>query len=135
MLALSAIPAAQRTPPIEAAIAAGLDYLLRIDPATAAYPTTGGKAPSRSWWAFGFPVFYVTDLLQLAEAFVGLGLRDDPRLANLLALIARKQDNAGRWPLEYVYGSKTWGSFGRKGQPNKWVTLRAARALQRAASN
>lgn len=131
MLALSAIPANRRTPQIDAAIAAGTDYLLSVDPATAAYPTTDGRAPSRSWWAFGFPVFYVTDLLQLAEAMTALGLADDPRLANLLALIAGKQEEGGRWKLEYVYGSKTWGSFGRKGQPNKWVTLRALRVLQR----
>lgn len=129
MLALSAVPADRRTPQIEAAIAAGVDYLLGIDPATAAYPTTDDRPPSRSWRQFGFPVFYVTDLLQLAEALVALGLRDDPRLANLLALIASKQDSAGRWPLEYVYGSKTWGSFGRKNAPSKWVTLRALRVL------
>jgi hypothetical protein len=133
MLALAAIPVDRRTPQIERAIAAGTDYLLSIDPATAAYPTTDGKAPNRSWWAFGFPIFYVTDLLQLAEAMINLGLADDPRLANLLALIANKQDEESRWKLEYVYGSKTWGSFGRKGQPNKWVTLRAARVLQRTA--
>jgi hypothetical protein len=129
MLALAAIPQERRTPAIERAIAAGTDYLLRSDPATAAYPTADGRAPSRSWWSFGFPVFYVTDLLQLAEAMTALRLRDDPRLANLLALIADKQDDEGRWKLEYVYGSKTWGSFGRKGQSNKWVTLRAARVL------
>lgn len=131
MLALSAVPPARRTPQIEAAIAAGVEHLLGIDPASAAYPTADGRAPSRNWWAFGFPVFYVTDLLQLAEALTGLGLGDDPRLANLLALIASKGDAAGRWNLEYVYGSKTWGSFGRKNAPNKWVTLRAARVLGR----
>jgi hypothetical protein len=129
MLALAAIPAARRTPQIERAIAAGVDYLLSIDPASAGYPTADGRPPSRSWWAFGFPVFYVTDLLQLAEALVGLGLRGDPRLANLLALIAGKGNEEGRWKLEYGYGGKTWGSYGRKGQPNKWVTLRAVRVL------
>lgn len=129
MLALAAIPPQRRTPVIERAIAAGTAYLLSIDPATAAYPTADGRAPSRSWWAFGFPVFYVTDLLQLAEAMVALSLAEDPRLANLLALITGKQDGNGRWKLEYVYGSKTWGSYGRKGQPNKWVTLRALRVL------
>jgi hypothetical protein len=132
MLALAAVPPPKRTPEMVRAIAAGIDFLLAIDPATAAYPTTDGKPPSRSWWSFGFPVFYVTDLLQLAEALVNLGCGADPRLGNLLALIASKQDAAGRWKLEYVYGAKTWGAYGRKGQPNKWVTLRAARVLQRA---
>jgi hypothetical protein len=133
MLALSTIPAERRTPQIERAIAAGIDFLLAIDPATAAYPTTEGRAPNRSWWTFGFPIFYVTDLLQLAEALVNLGMGSDPRMANLLDLISSKQDAAGRWKLEYVYRDKTWVNFGRKSQPNKWVTLRAVRVLRRAA--
>jgi hypothetical protein len=32
--------------------------------------------------------------------------------------------------LEYTYAGKTWGDFGEKKQPNKWVTLRAARVLK-----
>ncbi len=35
--------------------------------------------------------------------------------------------------MESPYGARTWGSFGRKGQPNPWVTLRALRVLKRAA--
>jgi hypothetical protein len=119
---------------MEQAIATGVEFLLGIDPLTAAYPTTDNRPPSRSWWTFGFPIFYVTDLLQLAQALVNLGLRGDVRLANLLDYIAAKSDSSGRWPLEYVYGSKTWANFGRKGQPNKWVTLRALRVLQAAAA-
>lgn len=57
--------------------------------------------PSGNWWKFGFPVFYVTDLLQLAEALVNLGYGQDPRLAGTLDLIRSKQDANGRWALEY----------------------------------
>lgn len=39
MLALARVPPAQRTPQIEAAIAQGVDFLLGIDPTTAAWPT------------------------------------------------------------------------------------------------
>lgn len=133
MLALSAVDAKERTSQMEHAIATGVDFLLAIDPATAAYPTKG-QPPSRNWWAFGFPVFYSADLLQLAEALVNLHLGGDPRLSQLLTLIAGKQDTAGRWQLEHEYSGRTWGGFGRKGQPNKWVTLRAARVLQQAAA-
>lgn len=130
MLAFGKLPAARRTPMIERAIKAGLGFLLGIDPASAAYPTTDGRPPNSSWWKFGFPVFYVTDLLQVVEALTLLGRSDDPGLTNALEVIRGKRDAQGRWPLEYVYGSKTWGQFGRKGQPSKWVTLRALRALQ-----
>jgi hypothetical protein len=72
----------------------------------------------------------VTDLLQLAEALVSLGYGHDPRLSNAFRIIREKQDNEGRWPLEYDYTGKTWIDFGKKQQPNKWVTLRALRILK-----
>jgi len=132
MLAFSRWPAARRTPLIERAIAQGVDFFLGVDPAQAAYPNGWADKPSGNWWKFGFPVFYVTDILQLVEALAGLGYGRDPRLANALALIRDKQDAAGRWALEYDYAGKTWADWGPKKQPNKWVTLRALRALKRA---
>jgi hypothetical protein len=128
MLAFSAVPAKQRTPLMKHAIQQGVDFLFSVDPATAAYPTRNGAKPNRSWWKFGFPVFYVADLLQNVEALTALGYGRDKRLANALAIIREKQDERGRWPLEHEYA--TWVSIGPKKQPNKWVTLRAVRALK-----
>jgi hypothetical protein len=133
MLAFSKLPAPRRTPLIERAIQRGMDFLLSKDPAVADYPSGLNDKPSRNWWKFGFPVFYVTDLLQNVEALVALGYGDDPRLSNALTLIREKQDDAGRWALEYDYAGKTWVDFGKKKQPNKWVTLRALKVLKAAA--
>ena len=133
MLAFSKWPVARRTPLIERAIEQGVGFLLGVDPAQADYPSGFSDRPSRNWWKFGFPVFYVTDLLQNVEALVRLGFGHDPRLANALDLIRQKQDAQGRWALEYDYTGKTWVDFGPKKQPNKWVTLRALRVLQAAA--
>ncbi len=130
MLAFGRLPAQRRTPAIERAIEQGAAFLLGTDPARAEYPTGYSDKPSGNWWKFGFPVFYVTDLLQNVEALVGLGYQDDPRLADALALIRAKQDAQGRWALEYEYSGKTWVDFGSKKQPNKWVTLRALRVLK-----
>ena len=107
--------------------------MFSVDPAAATYPTGYSTKPSGNWWKFGFPVFYVTDLLQNAEALVGLGYGHDQRLAHALEIIREKQDSAGRWPLEYDYTGKMWTDFGKKKQPNKWVTLRALRVLKAAA--
>ncbi len=134
MLAFSRLPEARRTPLIERAIARGIDLFFSVDPATAAYPTRLGDKPNRAWWKFGFPVFYITDLLQLVEALVGLGYGADPRLARSFDIILGKQNDQGRWPLEYDYAGKTWVDFGVKKEPNKWVTLRALRVLARRAS-
>lgn len=132
MLALGRWPAAHRTPAMERAVEHGVAFLLGTDPALAGYPNGYADKPSGNWWKFGFPVFYITDLLQNVEALVRLGYGADPRLANALALIRQKQDAAGRWALEYDYAGKTWGDFGPKKQPNKWVTFRALRVLKLA---
>jgi hypothetical protein len=130
MLALGKWPQNRQTPLIERAIQHGADFLLSVDPAQADYPSGFSSKPSRNWWKFGFPVFYVTDLLQIVEALVRLGYGGDPRLSNAIAVIRDKQDAAGRWLLEYDYTGKTWVHFGTKQQPNKWVTLRALRVLK-----
>jgi hypothetical protein len=133
MLAFSKLPAEQRTTLIERAIRQGVDFLFSVDPAEATYPSGWSDKPSGNWWKFGFPVFYVTDLLQNAEALAGLGYGNDPRLAKALRIIYEKQDSDGRWVLEYDYAGKTWVEFGKKKQPNKWVTLRALRVIKAAA--
>jgi hypothetical protein len=61
-----------------------------------------------------------------------LGCGTDPRLANGLELLLSKQDEEGRWRLEYTYNGKTWVDVEEKDQPSKWVTLRALRVLKRA---
>jgi hypothetical protein len=130
MLAFGKWPKKRCTPLIEHAIQRGVDFLFSVDPADATYPTGFGNKPSRNWWKFGFPVFYVADLLQSLEALAALGYGDDSRLSRSLAIIREKQDADGRWGLDYDYTDKTWGDFGAKKQPNKWVTLRALRVLK-----
>ncbi len=134
MLAFGRLPKKKHTSVIKRAIRHGVDFLFSVDPADAAYPTGFASKPSGNWWKFGFPVFYVTDLLQIVEALAALGYGDDPRLAHALELVREKQDRNGRWALDYDYTGKTWVDFGAKKQPNKWVTLRALRALKAAGA-
>ncbi len=133
MLAFSKWPKERRTLVMDRAIQEGIDFLFSTDPASASYPSGYSAKPSGNWWKFGFPVFYVTDLLQNVEALVGLGCGDDPRLSNALNLIQAKRNTQGRWTLEYDYAGKIWVDFGAKKQPSKWVTLRALRVLKTTA--
>jgi hypothetical protein len=126
------MPAESRTSLYERAIQQGVDFLLSSDPALADYPSGYSDKPSRNWWKFGYPVFYVTDLLQIVEALNSIGRGNNPMLNNALSVIREKADPQGRWKLEYDYTGKTWGDFGMKNKPNKWVTLRALRALNTA---
>jgi hypothetical protein len=99
MLAFGKLPAEKRTPLINRAIKAGVEFLFSTDPAKADYPCGYANKPSGNWWKFGFPVFYVTDILQNVEALVTLGYGKDQRLANAISLIQKKQVSDGRWPL------------------------------------
>jgi hypothetical protein len=130
MLAFSKLPKNKRTPIINRAIQKGAEFLLSRDPADADYPCGYATKPSTSWHKFGFPVFYVTDIMQNVEALVRLGYGKDPRLARALQTIRWKQSPEGRWKLEYDYNGKTWVNIGVKNEPNKWVTLRAMRILK-----
>jgi hypothetical protein len=129
MLAFSVLPKEKRTPIIERAMTHGIEFLLKDDPTTAPWPHPYAPKPSGNWWKFGFPVFYITDLLLVAEVLSRLGYGGDPRMKNLIRLVLDKQDERGRWLLENDYAGKTWGDWGEKKKPNKWVTLRALRVL------
>jgi len=133
LLALSRLPKDKRTGLIQHAIRTGVDFFFSVDPSTADYPNGWAEKPSGNWWKFGFPVFYVTDILQIAEALTALGYGKDHRLSNTLELIRSKQDENGRWQLEYNYDGKTWLRFGKMKEPNPWVTLRALRVLKATA--
>lgn len=128
LLALGKIPPKKQTPQIQRAIDLAVDFFFSIEPTTAAWPYH--EKINSTWWQFGFPVFYNTDLLQVAEALVKVGYGADPRLASTLELIRSKCCEDGFWKLEHDYRNKTWGNYGKKGQPNKWVTLRALRVLR-----
>ncbi len=132
MLALSKVPQRRRSRAIKAAIEQGAEFLLGCDPAVADYPFGYGKRPSSSWFKFGYPIGYVTDVLQILEVMAALGRARDPGLARAFDLVESKQDETGRWKLEYTYNGKTWADVEAKGAPSKWVTLRALRVLRAA---
>lgn len=130
-LALSKIPVEERSSEINRAKDQCVDFLIGVDPSTAEYPHPYGKNPSTSWFKFGFPVFYITDILQVFDALVSLGLKGDQRLVRTVQLILDKRDEDQRWSMEYTYNGKTWVDIEEKGKPSKWVTYRALKALKK----
>ena len=125
----SRVPPGQRTPPMQQAIDAGVEFLLSRDPSEADYPYT--ERVSSTWFKFGFPLSYWSDVLEITAVLVELGYAGDPRLARAVELILRKRDAQGRWKLENSLNGKMWHDIEKKGKPSKWVTLRAMRVLKR----
>jgi len=133
MAALARIPPADRTPLVRRAIDVGVEFLFSRDPAVADYPMGWGNTkPNGSWFKPGFPIGYVSDVLQTVEVLAELGHGRDPRLAHALDWVEAGQDAAGRWRNRYAYNGKTWSDVERQGQPSKWVTLRACTVLRAA---
>jgi hypothetical protein len=116
---------------VQQALDSGVEFLLSVDPSTAAYPAGYGSI-SGSWFKPGFPSGYVADVIQVGEAVADAGAARDPRLAGAIAWIVGQQDGHGRWRNRYTYQGKLWADIERTGDVSKWVTLRACRVLRSA---
>jgi len=128
MKALSAVPQDLRTSAVHHAIEVGIEFLLSRDPAAADYPYT--DRVSSSWFKLGFPLSYRGDVLETTTVLAEQGYGDAPQLVNALRFILSKQDGHGRWKMERALNGKMWTDIEEKGNPTKWVTLRALRLLR-----
>jgi hypothetical protein len=129
---LSKIPLLARTDRITKAIKQGTEFLLSHDMVTADYPFGFGNKPSSSWFKFGYPIGYVADILQNLEVMAALGQVNNSQVIPTLELVVNKQDFQGRWKMGYSLNGKMWADIEKKGQPSKWITLRALRVLKTA---
>ncbi len=125
--AFAEVPEEQRTAAVRAAIETGIQFLMQGHLVAGDYPTA--TVPSSLWQRFGFPLGYSSDLLEALEVLGKLGMGGDPWLGAAAEELQSKRDESGRWRLEHT-PDNTWAEFGQLGQPNKWVTLRALRALK-----
>jgi hypothetical protein len=95
--ALARIPPRRRGPLVRRAVDAGVAFLFSRDPADADYPMGWGNTkPNGSWFKPGFPIGYVSDVLQTLEVLAELGHGRDPRLARALDWLERGQNAQGR---------------------------------------
>jgi len=121
LTAFAALPAAERTPERMEAVGrladAVLDYSFDFE----------GR--DRRWLDFGFPLNYQSDLVELGDALARLGYGPDPRTRRLLELVLAAQTDDGRWVKRY--GTRVF-QVEEQGQPSKWITMRALRALKHA---
>lgn len=129
---LSAIPAERRSPLVQRAVETVVEFFLIRDLAEADYPYT--ERVSSTWFRFGFPLSYWTNVLESAALLADLGYGSDLRLAHAIEFIAEKQDDQGWWGQENSLNGKMWVDIEKKGEPSKWVTLQALRFLKKAGA-
>jgi hypothetical protein len=126
--AFALIPHQECSATMNEAIAQGVKLLFSHDLVVADYPSYSGRV-GPLWFKLGFPLAYTTDVLEAVDVLAQLGHGGDQRLQGAIESVLTKQDEAGRWPLEQTL-DKTWTKFGKKGEPSKWITLRALRMLK-----
>jgi len=129
--ALSAVPKSLHTPLLQQAIQTGVEFLFSRNPAAADYPYT--QRVSSTWFKFGFPLSYWSDVLETSSVLVDLGYGQDARLADAIQFILNKRSAQGYWMLENSLNGKMWVDIEKKGKPSKWVTLRALRVIKKVS--
>ncbi len=71
---------------------------------------------------------YQTDVLEILAILTKLGVRDE-RMDEAVGLVTKKRGADGRWKLESTFNDRTLVAIEAKGEPSRWITLRALRVL------
>ena len=128
--ALTHVPAQWQSTRIKKATNKTVEFLLSHDLAKADYPYA--ERVNSSWFKFGFPLSYTSDVLEASLALCEAGYAHDVRLKHAIDLVLAKRAADGRWVMQRSLNGKMWADIETKGQPSKWVTLRALRVLKAA---
>lgn len=90
-----------------------------------------GHVIDQKWTRFSFPVAWHYDVLRGLDYLRSAGVKPDERVAEAIAIVAKRQHQNGRWPagrprpghdLNFVENSR--------GTASRWNTLRALRVLK-----
>jgi hypothetical protein len=125
--ALAEIPKTERDSKTRATLEAGTEYFLKHHIYKKSHDLS--KVSKPGWMKFGFPLMYQTDALEILGILAKLGYRDK-RMTEAVDLVVSKQDAMGRWKLEATFNSRFQTSIECKGEPSKWITLKALTALK-----
>jgi hypothetical protein len=83
------------------------------------------------WLRFGYPLSYNSDALEALAALAAVGEERRPEYAPALEAVASAADPEMRWKLRTSLNGKMFADVEAKGQPSKWLTLRALQVLER----
>jgi hypothetical protein len=127
---LVTIPKERRSDEIKAVIDREVENILENQVFRYLKNADGSRKDKAGWKRFGFPLFYQSDALEVLDTLTRLGVKDE-RMLDTVDLVQGAQTPDGRWPLKHTFNGKMWVDIDAKGEPSKWITLRASRALRR----
>jgi predicted aconitase with swiveling domain len=130
--ALAEIPGKVRSSRVKETLDAGVEYLLMHHVFKHSHNL---NKPITQYTQVGFPLFVDNDLLRMLLFLTGLGVHDS-RMQEAVDRLVSKQNHLGQWKQQHTYPKTRSQGFmpvfiDPKGQPSKWVTLRALITLKR----
>ena len=126
--AFSEIPENQRTDEMKKCIEKSAEFFLMHRLYKADHHNFEVISPY--WLNFNFPVFWY-DILRGLLVLTKLGYARDERIQDAANILFKKQTEHGQWNLDKTPGGRMHASFGKVGEPNKWVTLNVLRVFKR----
>ncbi len=130
--ALAEIPSEQRSPDVRRALDEGAEFMLRHHVHKRSHDLT--KVSKPGWKRLGFPRMYQTDVLEILGILAKLGRLGDERAREALELVASRADAQGRWKLQDTFNGRFVVDIETKGEPSRWVTLKALQVLRAASA-
>jgi len=127
---LASIPEHSRSKSIRAIIDREIEVILENGIYKYLKNPDGSRKEKVGWTRFGFPLFYQSDALEVLDVLTSLAVKDS-RMQEAIDLVVSLRQKDGRWTLKNTYNGKMLCDIDAKGQPSKWVTLRALRVLRR----
>ena len=125
--ALAEIPPEKRNAKTDATLKAGVEYFLKHHIYKRSHNLS--KVSKPGWLHFGFPLMYQTDALEVLGILTKLGYKD-ARMQEAVDLVVSKQTKEGKWLLENTFNGRFQVNIERKGEPSKWITLKALLTLK-----
>jgi hypothetical protein len=89
-----------------------------------------GEVIDRNWTLFSFPTTWHYDVLRGLDYLRSAGVEPNERVAEAVELVAKRQHQNGRWPLENAHPDRVhFDMESDAGKASRWNTLRALRVL------
>jgi hypothetical protein len=107
------------------AISLGIEFILKHH----IHLNSQGEPIDKKWVLFSFPPRWHYDVLAAIDFLLRYGYPYDSRMDEAIQLIRSKQRADGRWALQNRHAGKTFFEMEIPGEPSRWNTLRALRAL------
>ncbi|HRZ43161.1 MAG TPA: hypothetical protein P5228_10715 [Bacteroidales bacterium] len=124
--ALSAIPKEKRSKSVTDKIETLSEFILIHHIYRKSHDLKSISKPG--WLRLGFPHMYQSDILEILEILVELGINDS-RMNDAIDKLISKQNKEKRWNLENTFNGRMIKNIETKGESSKWITLKALNVL------